>query len=259
MEKEVNYFHSDKNHIEMIYCHNSNISYPKHNHVSIYTIGLILDGSLIVERNGERAIYKREDLFVIPPYASHSIMTTEEGYTTLSFCIKKENIASYCAEELKSVLRELTEELVEREMLQEIQLGMLSEAVDLLFLSIAGELMDDTNAAMQSDIKDDYYLAVRKLLEKNPEKELRLEELSQLSYTSKYHFIRMFERQNGLTPHQFQIQNRVRKAGQLLLEKHTMTEVALTTGFYDQSHFIKSFKKVFGLSPSEFVESNVRF
>ena len=53
----------------------------------------------------------------------------------------------------------------------------------------------------------------------------------------------------GLTPHQFQLQNRIRKAQRLIHNAETMTEVALSTGFCDQSHFIKQFEKQVGLPP----------
>ena len=61
--------------------------------------------------------------------------------------------------------------------------------------------------------------------------------------------IRSLKAEVGLTPHQFQIQNRIRKAQRLIREANTITKVALTTGFCDQSHFIKQFKKYVGLPP----------
>ncbi len=73
--------------------------------------------------------------------------------------------------------------------------------------------------------------------------------MAQNTFISKYHFIRCFKAEVGLTPHQFQLQNRIRKAQRLIHNTKTITEVALTTGFCDQSHFIKQFKKQVGLLP----------
>ena len=67
-----------------------------------------------------------------------------------------------------------------------------------------------------------------------------------------HHFIRNFKQETGLTPHQFQLQNRIRKAQHLLSGSDTITEVAMTTGFCDQSHFIKQFEKIVGLTPSDY-------
>ena len=76
--------------------------------------------------------------------------------------------------------------------------------------------------------------------------------MAQNAFISKYHFIRSFKSEVGLTPHQFQVQNRIRKAQSLISEAETITEVALKTGFYDQSHFIRQFEKYVGLTPSAY-------
>jgi AraC family transcriptional regulator len=46
---------------------------------------------------------------------------------------------------------------------------------------------------------------------------------------------------------------RVKKASQQLSNtQHTISEIALSTGFYDQSHFSNVFKKYTGMTPAEF-------
>ncbi len=76
------------------------------------------------------------------------------------------------------------------------------------------------------------------------------------AFLSKYHFIRNFKAEVGLTPHQFQIQNRIRKAQRLIHKTDTITEVALATDFCDQSHFIKEFKKQIGLTPLTYKQAS---
>ncbi|MCX4352931.1 MAG: AraC family transcriptional regulator [Lachnospiraceae bacterium] len=85
-------------------------------------------------------------------------------------------------------------------------------------------------------------------MELYPENKFSIEEMAKNAFISKYHFIRTFKAETGLTPHQFQLQNRIRKVKRLMHESKTMTEVALTTGFCDQSHFIKQFEKQVGMS-----------
>ena len=68
---------------------------------------------------------------------------------------------------------------------------------------------------------------------------------------SPFHMIREFKKAFGLTPHQFQMQCKVRKA-QKLLEERPAAEVTYDAGFYDQSHMDRCFKKVVGLSPKEY-------
>ena len=68
-------------------------------------------------------------------------------------------------------------------------------------------------------------------MELYPECKISIEEMARNAFTSKYHFIRSFKAEVGLTPHQFQLQNRIRKAQRLIHNTETITEVALTTGF----------------------------
>lgn len=69
---------------------------------------------------------------------------------------------------------------------------------------------------------------------------------------SPYHMIRKFRKHCGLTPHQFQIQCRVRKAQNLLEEGRSVVEAAYATGFCDQSHFDRCFHKIVRLTPAEY-------
>lgn len=79
--------------------------------------------------------------------------------------------------------------------------------------------------------------------------------MSEQVFISPYHLIISFKKKIGLTPHKFQMQNRIRKAQYLLLHSNNITEVALTTGFCDQSHFNKWFQKIVGITPTEYIES----
>lgn len=105
--------------------------------------------------------------------------------------------------------------------------------------------------------------ALKRRLEQCPEQPLGLDEMAAAAYTSKYHLIRVFRRRTGLTPHQFQLQNRVRKAQRLLAGRETgapgesgapvtVAEAAQAAGFCDQSHLTRQFERVLGLSPAAY-------
>ena len=88
-----------------------------------------------------------------------------------------------------------------------------------------------------------------------PEQELTIETLAADIFVSKYYLIRKFKNSVGMTPHQFCIQNRIRKSQGLLNEKKTISRIAAEMGFYDQSHFDRAFQRIVGISPSEYVHS----
>ena len=132
-------------------------------------------------------------------------------------------------------------------LMQALNMGKISHYQILQLLNCLDETSDSSNWQLKNHTP--YIHDLKKQLELYPEYKLTVEEMAQNVFLSKYHFIRSFKAEVGLTPHQFQIQNRIRKAQRLIHEVDTITEVALTTGFCDQSHFIKQFEKQVGLPP----------
>lgn len=82
-----------------------------------------------------------------------------------------------------------------------------------------------------------------------------IEEMAKEIHLSPFYLIRQFKKAFGLTPHQFQLQCRVRKAQRLLEEGKSITEAAYESGFYDQSHFTRCFKKLVQLTPKQYKAS----
>lgn len=93
------------------------------------------------------------------------------------------------------------------------------------------------------------YFPLKNICE-NLQQEVFIKNLPEQMYISKYHFIRTFKKNVGLTPHRFLIQNRLRKAQRLLESQESICNSAITSGFYDQSHFTKAFKELFNVTPS---------
>src|SRR5882672_8225742 len=70
---------------------------------------------------------------------------------------------------------------------------------------------------------------------------------------SPFHFLRLFRRVLGVTPHQYLVRSRLRRAARLLAEDaHSITEIAYEVGFADLSNFVRSFHRAAGVSPRRF-------
>jgi AraC-like DNA-binding protein len=70
---------------------------------------------------------------------------------------------------------------------------------------------------------------------------------------SAYHFLRVFSRVLGVTPHQYLVRSRLRHAARLLADDaRSITDVSLDVGFGDLSNFVRSFRRVAGVSPRHF-------
>ena len=113
-----------------------------------------------------------------------------------------------------------------------------------LILLLANRLKNIANESYSKDVK-------HKLL-KVPEIAISIKDMSNEICVSSFHMIRQFKKEVGLTPHQFQMQCRIRKAQKMLLSNRTIVEVALDTGFCDQSHFVRCFKKIVGMTPASY-------
>ncbi|MEO6690269.1 MAG: AraC family transcriptional regulator [Dokdonella sp.] len=70
---------------------------------------------------------------------------------------------------------------------------------------------------------------------------------------SPFHFLRVFTSALGVTPHQYLVRSRLRKAARLLADDtRSITDVALDVGFADLSNFVRTFRRAAGVSPRRF-------
>lgn len=70
---------------------------------------------------------------------------------------------------------------------------------------------------------------------------------------SPFHFLRLFGAVIGVSPHQYLVRARLRRAARLLADaERDVTDVALDVGFADLSNFIRTFRRAAGVSPGAF-------
>ncbi|MGO9743562.1 MAG: helix-turn-helix transcriptional regulator [Roseiarcus sp.] len=70
---------------------------------------------------------------------------------------------------------------------------------------------------------------------------------------SRYHFLRVFKKVAGVTPHRYLIIARLRRAAaDLARSRHCVLEIALDCGFGDLSTFNRHFREAYGASPQQF-------
>lgn len=80
-----------------------------------------------------------------------------------------------------------------------------------------------------------------------------LPQLAAQAGLSPWHFLRVFAAVLGVTPHQYVLRSRLRRAARALAsDDRPVTEVALEAGFEDLSNFVRSFGRAAGLSPRAF-------
>jgi AraC-like DNA-binding protein len=95
-------------------------------------------------------------------------------------------------------------------------------------------------------------LLVRDFIESHYRETISMAQLAEVAHTSPYHLNRLFAREIGIPPHAYQTQLRVERAKWLLLRGTSVTDAALSTGFFDQSHFTRYFKRIVGVPPRSY-------
>lgn len=82
---------------------------------------------------------------------------------------------------------------------------------------------------------------------------LDLDNIADEAFFSKYHFLRLFKKIYGKTPHQYLTVVRVKKAMELLRQDKPVSEVCALVGFESISSFSGLFKRCVGISPSTYL------
>lgn len=87
----------------------------------------------------------------------------------------------------------------------------------------------------------------------NSQDEISLEQVAAQAGLSPFHFLRMFSKAIGVSPHQYLVRSRLRRAAKLLVEKErSVTDIALDVGFADLSNFVRTFHRAAGVPPGQF-------
>ena len=94
-------------------------------------------------------------------------------------------------------------------------------------------------------------------IERHPDRGFSIGSLARDADLSPYHFLRVFERVTGVTPHQYVLRARLREVAIRLLESPAkILDIALDCGFGDVSNFNRAFRSEFRQSPREYRRRN---
>lgn len=82
---------------------------------------------------------------------------------------------------------------------------------------------------------------------------ISLEDLASHAGLSQYHFIRIFKKETGFTPHEYIINTRIATAKYLLKNSRlSVKDICFTTGFSCESVFCSAFKRHQGMTPAQY-------
>jgi AraC-like DNA-binding protein len=94
-------------------------------------------------------------------------------------------------------------------------------------------------------------------IEANSPRPIDLDAAAHQAGVSPFHFLRLFSRVLGVTPHQYLVRSRLRHAARLLTDRDiAITDIAYDVGFGDLSNFVRTFHRAAGVSPRAFREAS---
>jgi AraC family transcriptional regulator len=124
-----------------------------------------------------------------------------------------------------------------------------------LAVRVAGDALcvaDETPTAVSS--RDERRIGTALgLIETHYSEPLSLGAIADAVHMSPYHFLRVFRAVAGVTPHQYLVRTRLRRAAiALATSDEPVTDIAYAHGFGDLSSFVTTFRRVFGRAPRDY-------
>lgn len=98
----------------------------------------------------------------------------------------------------------------------------------------------------------DTVIGTRHYINNHFDKELNLDFLSSVRFTSKFHLLRLFKKYYGQTPKQYVIDKRIEQAKLLLRKGTSVSDTCFAVGFDSPGSFSTLFKSRVGLTPTDF-------
>lgn len=90
------------------------------------------------------------------------------------------------------------------------------------------------------------------------DEEIKIDDLAELFFLSKFHLCREFKNNTGTTLHRFIVQKKLIHAKELILEHLPITEVYQQSGFGDYSNFFRAFRNEYNMTPKQYYELVVK-
>ncbi len=236
--------------------------FPRHVHDG-FCIGLVEKGGRVISRQGISEVIPEGFSFVINSGVAHSCRSLGDKHSYFIVYVKKTAMKFLAS----SLLGEWVDDLCfERSLIDDC---VVSTGIRRIFSDIGGAGHTEEGNSIVSSFLSDFILAHGKrglatnvagphrealdravgFMEDHYDENVSLGALSSLVGLSPCHFHRLFSASKGISPHEYLLRIRIRKARELLREGYDITSVAMETGFADQSHLTRSFKKAMGITP----------
>lgn len=252
MKNIINFY--EKGSIEIVYGQSTHC-FPLHSHES-FCVGAVIKGSALFTINNTEHLLKESMIFIIPSNTGISI-TSDLEYNYITICFKNElkkkveniNFNKYFIK-MKSSEEMLTLCDIFKRNNDENQ--FLNSILKLINSAIKPDLLLDENKSNET------VLLISEYIKKNAAQKFDLDKLAKSFYLSKYHLIRIFKKEMGVTPNQYYIQAKMRIIKTKIFNAPSETNLAFNLNLSDESHLCRLFKKQMGISIQDYKRNLIK-
>jgi AraC-like DNA-binding protein len=244
-------------------CHSGIHASRKHVHEE-FSMGVVMNGSSLVNSTGQDFLVKQGSIIMIPPGIIHQCNPENLNHWQFEMLYLKsvwvESLLDTKPLDLYISVKPLYSIDYLRilrlfELLQEDLPGIEKEThliTDLnYFFDFEGYFQQKPNPLLMNP---EAMQRVREYLQSNFLEKISLDDLAGIAGLNKYHLLHCFKTVYQTSPHAYQTMLRVNFAKNELQKRQDelIMVIAQDAGFYDQSHFVKVFKQYLGTTPLDY-------
>jgi len=228
----------------------------------------IVEGRGYLNVDGENYAATKGDVYILRKKTTHTYWSDAKSPWVKIFFNIRGSLAEKILEEYKLGTKGkvvLNGEGLEedfREMLARVSDNTISQAerfdeasIDFLKIIIKLANLEKMRGNLKGDLMsvEDEMNKLIEYITMNPKRIVSNQELGDVIYHSKDYVIKRFFANFGVTPYEYQIQQKIFSAKNLLGHtKMSVKEIASSLGYDDQHYFSYMFKKRCGLSPTQY-------
>lgn len=169
-----------------------------------------------------------------------SVENQDSNFCIINLSSIRETILFY----LKTMLHEIEQQHPGYEII-------CQNLMDILIVLLSRQTNFSTTFATMQQKDSHFCTLIRNYIDVHYGENITLETLSELSHVNKYYLAHTFTETFGISPINYLINTRIKKAEKLLeTSDYSLAFISRACGFSSSSYFAQTFKKINGVSPS---------
>ena len=229
----------------------SSHSFPKHSHEQ-FCLGIVKKGQLQFTCQKEDHLLEEHHIYWTQPFKEHTIAAVnQQPYEYLVLCFRSQFLETVSAFAPDTSV--CTDKTLGSQLLFTCTQAVQQKNPKLLQIELESFIKKVHSKSLSPSIHPNRLaLQVAEQIQENIYAPFDLAKVASSVQMTKFHFSRWFKAEMGISPYQFYLRKKLPKIRQSLIEKQSLTDLALSLGFTDQSHLCHTFKKHMGITPQQY-------